>query len=64
MPRVWQYFADVAADDTSVYCHSPEEAFYRLSTGKPPLYFQHDGHSRTIVGVSRPFCFLFSSALV
>jgi hypothetical protein len=22
-------------------------------TGKPPLYFQHEGHSRTIVGIER-----------
>ena len=21
--------------------------------GKPPLYFQHDGHSRTIIGIER-----------
>ncbi|KAF5837111.1 peptidase family C78-domain-containing protein [Dunaliella salina] len=24
-----------------------------LSTGLPPLYFQHDGHSRTIIGIER-----------
>ena len=24
-----------------------------LAAGKPPLYFQHEGHSRTIVGVER-----------
>lgn len=24
-----------------------------VNTGKPPLYFQHDGHSRTIVGIEK-----------
>ena len=24
-----------------------------IGAGKPPLYFQHEGHSRTIVGVER-----------
>ena len=24
-----------------------------MAAGKPPLYFQHEGHSRTIVGVER-----------
>eukprot|EP00983_Pelagomonas_calceolata_P057055 1144908-Pelagomonas_calceolata.AAC.6 len=24
-----------------------------LQTGLPPLYFQHDGHSRTIIGIER-----------
>ena len=24
-----------------------------VCTGKPPLYFQHQGHSRTIVGIER-----------
>ena len=26
------------------------------SAGKPPLYFQHQGHSRTIVGIEREAC--------
>lgn len=24
-----------------------------VSAGKPPLYFQHEGHSRTIIGIER-----------
>jgi hypothetical protein len=40
---------------------NPVNAFMRLQqppttvimTGKPPLYFQHEGHSRTIVGIER-----------
>lgn len=40
---------------------NPVNAFTRLQqrpttvvmTGKPPLYFQHEGHSRTIVGIER-----------
>lgn len=24
-----------------------------VMSGKPPLYFQHEGHSRTIVGIER-----------
>lgn len=24
-----------------------------VCAGKPPLYFQHDGHSRTVIGIER-----------
>lgn len=42
---VWKYFSDKScpfSDSTRVVC-----------TGKPPLYFQHEGHSRTIVGIEK-----------
>jgi len=26
---------------------------HMLPAGKPPLYFQHEGHSRTIIGIER-----------
>jgi hypothetical protein len=33
---------------SSLVTHSSQYA-----AGKPPLYFQHNGHSRTIVGIER-----------
>ncbi|XP_050270569.1 uncharacterized protein LOC126714439 isoform X3 [Quercus robur] len=40
---VWNYFSD---ESLSKSCH------HRVAVSeKPPLYFQHDGHSRTVVGV-------------
>lgn len=46
---------------SSCSASTPVNAFERLQqrptavvmTGKPPLYFQHEGHSRTIVGIER-----------
>lgn len=32
---------------------SPSNAYHQLCCGRPPLYLQHEGHSRTIVGVIR-----------
>ncbi|KAL3161056.1 hypothetical protein ABBQ38_009439 [Trebouxia sp. C0009 RCD-2024] len=32
---------------------SPSSRHVIIKTGKPPLYFQHEGHSRTIIGIER-----------
>lgn len=40
---VWRYFSDKSFIDNSFSCVSISR--------KTPLYFQHDGHSRTIVGI-------------
>ncbi|KAJ7547802.1 hypothetical protein O6H91_08G105000 [Diphasiastrum complanatum] len=47
---VWQYFT------TSNALNSPNTVDHptlSLTKGKRPLYFQHQGHSRTIVGIQR-----------
>ncbi|KAM3693653.1 hypothetical protein ACB098_08G181600 [Castanea mollissima] len=40
---VWNYFSDESLSKSGHHCVTVSE--------KPPLYFQHDGHSRTVVGV-------------
>eukprot|EP00743_Colponemidia_sp_Colp-15_P012676 GILK01014501.1.p1 GENE.GILK01014501.1~~GILK01014501.1.p1 ORF type:complete len:463 (+),score=43.06 GILK01014501.1:24-1391(+) len=47
---VWNYFAPPAASRQSV-THLRSEVAHMSS--KAPLYFQHEGHSRTIIGVER-----------
>lgn len=42
---VWQYFSQGLSN-----LATQEKV---VNTGKPPLYFQHDGHSRTIVGIEQ-----------
>jgi len=56
---VWSYFG---GDQETHELHRPtaapvtaDAAFRALTTGKPPLYFQHNGHSRTIVGIKRQY---------
>ncbi|GMH42480.1 hypothetical protein BSKO_10399 [Bryopsis sp. KO-2023] len=39
---VWGYFSDGSGQTSGV-----------VETNKPPLYFQHSGHSRTIVGIEK-----------
>jgi len=52
---VWDYFAHGAPPDAN----AGQGAFGALSpspvtvTSRPPLYFQHEGHSRTIVGIEK-----------
>ncbi len=59
---VWEYFSGAhrptahmavrrSGDGTPAAASSGPAAVQR--TGLPPLYFQHDGHSRTIVGIER-----------
>ena len=64
MDWVWRYFtADAQSAGSAVdrlfdavqSVGGPAEAFRRYSSGRPPLYFQHEGHSRCIVGVVRQF---------
>lgn len=43
---VWKYFTDEA-------CGSVDNTQHVLTSEKTPLYFQHDGHSRTIVGIQK-----------
>lgn len=44
MEWVWNYYSEGSRS-------SNHAATKVVCTGKPPLYFQHDGHSRTIVGI-------------
>jgi hypothetical protein len=46
---VWRYFTTDAAG-APLPARLGEQV---IASGKPPLFFQHDGHSRTIVGVER-----------
>jgi len=48
---VWRYFDDTPSDQRGSLQLQPDQPV--KITGKPPLYFQHDGHSRTIVGIER-----------
>ncbi|CAN0922838.1 Zinc finger-containing ubiquitin peptidase 1 [Linum grandiflorum] len=41
---IWKYFSE---ESSRVSAHQQQVVL----TGKAPLYFQHDGHSRTIVGI-------------
>ena len=47
MERVWEYFTGAGGSASG---HSPQKV---TVTHLPPIYFQHDGHSRTIVGIER-----------
>ncbi|KAK9845490.1 hypothetical protein WJX81_007812 [Elliptochloris bilobata] len=60
MQWVWNYFTDelssgaepaMEARDHSLREHSEDDPV--ILSGKPPLYFQHQGHSRTLIGVER-----------
>ena len=52
MQWVWNYFAE---SDAMHERHNEDVELKKrfVATGKPPLFFQHDGHSRTIVGIER-----------
>eukprot|EP01134_Creolimax_fragrantissima_P000300 CFRG0300T1 len=39
--------------ESSAFKSACKNAFDRLSTGVPPLFLQHNGHSRTVVGCSK-----------
>lgn len=58
-PHAGAHLSDDSSS-SSVKQHGPINAFTLLRqqgsvimTGKPPLYFQHEGHSRTIVGIEK-----------
>lgn len=51
---VWDYFAEDEACAAAIQLHDATSNNNRNSvvrSSKPPLYFQHDGHSRTIIGI-------------
>lgn len=51
---VWDYFAEDGACAAAIHLHDATSNKNRNSvvrSSKPPLYFQHDGHSRTIIGI-------------
>ncbi|EIE18806.1 DUF1671-domain-containing protein, partial [Coccomyxa subellipsoidea C-169] len=50
---VWHYFIEEDAKGQKSQGEGNNKGNPVILSGKPPLYFQHEGHSRTIVGIEK-----------